>query len=80
MALAHSRHATTSPRWSCKRCYTVNAIEAQFCSDCGLAPQGGIVTALVAPAIDSAPSRLVAVPIALVAVAALALVGLQLVR
>ena len=80
MAWARPRQATTSLRWSCKRCYTVNAIDAQFCSDCGLAPQGGVVAAVTVPAIDSARTRLIAVPIALVAVAALALVGMQLIR
>lgn len=80
MAWARPRQVPTSLRWSCKRCYTVNAIDAQFCSDCGLAPQGGVVAAGVAPAIDAARTRLMAVPIALVAVAALALVGTQLIR
>ncbi len=79
MAWARPRQATTSPRWSCKRCYTVNANGAQFCSDCGLAPQGGTVAA-VDSAMDVARGRLVAVPIALVAVAALGLVGMQLIR
>jgi membrane protease subunit (stomatin/prohibitin family) len=80
MAWARPRQATTSLRWSCKRCYTVNAIDAQFCSDCGLAPQGGVVAAASGTAIDTARTRLIAVPIALVAVAALALVGMQLIR
>ncbi len=80
MAWARPRQAPTSLRWSCKRCYTVNAIDAQFCSDCGLAPQGGIVAAAGTPALDAARTRLMAVPIALVAVAAFALVGMQLVH
>jgi membrane protease subunit (stomatin/prohibitin family) len=80
MAWARPRQAPTSLRWSCKRCYTVNAIDAQFCSDCGLAPQGGIVAAASAQQIDGARTRLMAVPIVLVATAALALVGMQLIR
>ena len=79
MAWARPPQATTSLRWSCKRCYTVNAIGAQFCSDCGLAPQGGTGAAF-APASDPTRRLPVAVPIVLVAVAALALVGMQLVR
>ena len=80
MAWARPRQATTSLRWSCKRCYTVNSTDTQFCSDCGLAPQGGAVAAAGAPAIDAARIRLMAVPFVLVAVAALALVGMQLIR
>lgn len=79
MAWAHARPATTSLRWSCKRCYTVNAIGAQFCSDCGLAPVGGTAAAV---SLASGPTRRrhIAVPIAFGAVAALALVGMQLIR
>jgi hypothetical protein len=80
MAWARPRRAPTSLRWSCKRCYTVNAIDAQFCSDCGLAPRGGVIAAAGTPAYDAARTRLMAVPIALVVVAAFALVGMQLVR
>jgi membrane protease subunit (stomatin/prohibitin family) len=80
MVWARPRQATTSLRWSCKRCYTVNAAEAQFCSDCGLAPQGGAVAASGASTSDATRTRLMAVPIVLVAVAALALAGMQLIR
>ncbi len=76
MAWARPRPATTSLRWSCKRCYTVNPIDAQFCSDCGLAPKGGSVVA-VAPSVASG-LRFWALPIALSAVAATMLVGLLL--
>ena len=60
MAWARPRQATTATRWSCKRCYTVNAMGAQFCSDCGLAPQGGTSRSLrrqSPPAGDSWRSR-----------------------
>jgi hypothetical protein len=57
----------------------VNAVGAQFCSDCGLAPQGGTVAA-VSLASGSTRRRHLAVPVALTAVAALALVGMQLIR
>ena len=75
MAWAHPRPATGSLRWSCKRCYTVNALGSQFCSDCGLAPQGGTVAA-VAPSIDDSGLRFWALPVALALVAVAMLIGL----
>ena len=75
MAWARPGQAGSNLRWSCKRCYTVNAIGSQFCSDCGLAPQGGVVAA-VAPSIHDSDLRFWALPISLAVVAAAMTVGL----
>ena len=79
MAWTRTQPATISGRWSCTRCYTVNAVEAQFCSDCGLVHR---VTpaAVAAPSIEPAGRRLLAVPFGLLGAVALVVMGLQLVR
>lgn len=79
MAWTRAQPATISGRWSCTRCYTVNAVAAQFCSDCGLAHRFAPV-ALAAPAIEPAGRRLLAVPFMLFGVVAVVLMGLQLIR
>ena len=55
MAWARPRQAPTSLRWSCKRCYTVNAIARAVLL--GLRPRaaGGIVAAAGTPALATRP-------------------------
>ena len=79
MALTHPGRPTTSGKWSCRRCYTVNAVGAQFCTDCGLAPRPGPAAA-APPSTDLSRGRLLAVPFILIAVCAIGLLGLQLIR
>jgi membrane protease subunit (stomatin/prohibitin family) len=79
MAWTHASREPNSARWSCRRCYTMNAFGAQFCSDCGLAPRPATMAA-APPPIDSSRRRLVVVPVTFFAVLALGFVGLQFIR
>jgi membrane protease subunit (stomatin/prohibitin family) len=78
MAWTHASTQPNSARWACRRCYTMNAFGAQFCSDCGLAPRPAPMKA--PPPIESSRRRLVVVPVTFFAVIAMAFVGLQFVR
>ena len=77
-----SSRASTEPvgaRWSCRRCYTVNAPGAQFCSDCGLTPRPAQIEA-AAPSIGPARRRIVALRLTFLAAIALGFAALQLPR
>ena len=80
MAWARTRQVTPSGRWSCLRCYTVNPVEARFCSDCGLVPRGARVAAMPSPAEASRRRFIEIVPFVLFGVVAIGLLGLQLIR
>lgn len=80
MAWIRTQPATLSGRWSCTRCYTVNAVGAQFCSDCGLVHRVTQVEAAAAPLIEPAGRRLLAVPFGLLAAVAVVVMGLQIIR
>ena len=58
----------------------MNAMGAQFCSDCGLAPQGGRVAALPAPTTAPRGRFVELVPFAIFGVIALGLLALNLIR
>jgi hypothetical protein len=79
MAWTHVARDPISARWSCRRCYTVNAVGAQFCSDCGLTPRPVPIEAAL-PSSEPSARRFVALPFMFLAVVAIAFVGLQLVR
>ena len=79
MAWARSQELPRA-RWSCPRCYTVNAFASQFCSDCGLAPRAGRAAAMPTAAMASRRRYMELVPFLLFAVIAIGLLGLQLVR
>jgi membrane protease subunit (stomatin/prohibitin family) len=78
MALARSQQVAPRARWSCPRCYTVNAFASQFCSDCGLAPRASRAVAMPTPAMATRRRLAEIVPFLLFAVIAIALLGLQL--
>ncbi len=80
MASARSQQVAPRARWSCPRCYTVNAFASQFCSDCGLAPRAGRAAAMPAPAMVSRRRIAELVPFLLFALIAMGLLGLQFVR
>ncbi|MDP9481899.1 MAG: hypothetical protein M3P84_01605 [Chloroflexota bacterium] len=78
MAWARSQQVAPRARWSCPRCYTVNAFASQFCSDCGLAPRAGRAVAMPTPAMASRRRLAELVPFVLFAIVAIVLLGLQL--
>jgi membrane protease subunit (stomatin/prohibitin family) len=80
MAWARSQQVAPSAKWSCPRCYTVNAYGSQFCSDCGLAPRPGRAVAMPTAAMASRRRYVEVVPFLLFAIIAIALLGLQLVH
>ena len=77
-----SSRASTEPvgaRWSCRRCYTVNAAGARFCSDCGLTPRPAQIEA-AAPSIGPTRRRIIALRVTFLAAIALGFAALQLPR
>jgi ribosomal protein L40E len=82
MAWTHAAREPIVARWACRRCYTVNAIGAQFCSDCGLTPRLAPTEAALPQAGWFAANgrRLIAMEFILIAVVAMAFMGLQLIR
>ena len=79
MAWSRISREPNSARWACRRCYTMNAFGAQFCSDCGLAPRQAPMKA-TPPSIGSSRRQLVVLPVTFFAVIAMAFVGLQFIH